>query len=538
MAQIFSPLDTLDRMLWMADYASHGAGLFPDRPAIIADEGRYTYTELDHASNRFAAYLHERGIGPGDHIAYLGRNSEMFFPVLFGCLRGGVVLVPLNWRCVPAEIAFMLKDSESRLLIHDRAFAPAMDQATAGLAAKPDRLVVRDEESSYSLASILNTDNIPKSFRYDRPDDCALLMYTSGTTGQPKGVMLSHRAVSIARHIEIGSPDWGDWDDGEIVLSAMPNFHTGGMAWMLTGLARSLTCILTADPGAENLLELSRRHAATRTFMVPTVVRALLDALNASGDHPPGLKTISYGASVMDVDLIKRCLAAFPGCRFAQYFGMTEASGTVTFLPPRDHDIRNPELLNSVGQGLPGMQIQIRDQSGKVLPTGQVGEIWVKTPTMMLGYWNRSQATAESIVDGWYRTGDGGYLNAEGYLFLADRIKDMIVTGGENVYPSEVEAALRLHPAIKDLVIVGVKDPIWGECVTAVIEWREGKVIAIEELRAFGTRHIAGYKLPRRIYGVRSLPRTATGKLQRGEVRKRLAEGQLEILVQDQTIRG
>jgi fatty-acyl-CoA synthase len=528
MAKKFSPLDTLEQMLWVADYPSQGAKLFPDRPAIIADTGRYTYPELDQASNRFAAYLQKSGMQPGERIAYLGKNNEMFFPVLFGCLRSGVVLVPLNWRCAPAEIAFMLEDSGARLLIHDKEFSAFVDQATANLSAKPTRLIAAGaDDSTPNLASLINSGPIPQAYRHDAPDDCVLQLYTSGTTGRPKGVMLTHRTISIARHVEIGSPDWADWTDDDIILSAMPNFHTGGMAWMLTGMVRSLTCVLTADPAAENLLALSQRYGTTRTFMVPTVIRALLDALVASGGKPPGLKTILYGASVMDADLIKRCLEYFPGCTFAQYFGMTEASGTVSFLPPKNHDPAHPELLRSVGKALPGYEIEIRDAEGKPLPNGQAGEIWIKTPTTMLGYWNRPDATAEALVDGWYRSGDGGYLNSEGFLFLTDRIKDMIVSGGENIYPAEVEAVLRLHPAIKDIVIVGAKDPVWGESVTAVVEWKEGQAITIEELRAFGTQHIASFKLPKRLFSVPVLPRTATGKLQRAEVRKMLAEGKI-----------
>ncbi len=533
MTKPFSPLDTLDQMTWLADYPSLGAKRFPDRPAIIADTGRYTYTELDQASNRFAAFLDASGYRPGDRIAYIGKNNEMFFPVVFGCLRTGVVLVPLNWRCAPAEIAYMLEDSGSRLVIHDEEFTDGVNQATANLSNNPPRIVAwgakGSDDARRNLASIINSGAVPKAYRHDAPDECALQLYTSGTTGHPKGVMLTHRGMSVARHVEIGSPDWDDWTDDDIILSAMPSFHTGGMAWMFTGMSRSLTCVLTADATAENLLALSQRYGTTRTFMVPTVVRALLEALVASGGKPPGLKAIHYGASVMDADLIRRCLAAFPGCRFAQYFGMTETSGTVTFLPPKNHDPAHPELLGSVGAALPGYTIEIRDADGKPLPTGQAGEIWIKTQTVMLGYWNRPDATAEALVDGWYRSGDGGYVDAGGYLFLTDRIKDMIVSGGENVYPAEVEAVLRLHPAIKDLVIVGAKDPVWGECVTAVVEWKEGQATTVEELRAFGVKQIAGYKLPKRLYSVAALPRTATGKLQRAEVRKRLAEGKMDV---------
>lgn len=531
MIEKFAPLDTLDKMMWVADYPSEGAKKSPDRPAIIADTGRYTYTELDNASNRFAAYLDASGYQAGDRIAYVGKNNEMFFPVVFGCLRTGVVIVPLNWRCAPAEIAYMLEDSGSRLVIHDEEFTEGMLQATANLPAKPPRMVAwgarQTDDARRNLAAIINSGAVAKAYRRTAPDECALQLYTSGTTGHPKGVMLTHRGISVARHVEIGSPDWDDWTDDDIILSAMPSFHTGGMAWMFTGMSRLLTCVLTADATPENLLALSQRYATTRTFMVPTVVRGLLEALISSGGKPPGLKSINYGASVMDVDLIKRCLAAFPGCNFAQYFGMTETSGTVTFLPPKNHDPAHPELLGSVGKALPGYEIEIRDAALKPLPAGTAGEIWIKTQTTMIGYWNRPEATAEALVDGWYRSGDGGYLNEQGYLFLTDRIKDMIVSGGENVYPAEVEAVLRLHPAIKDLVIVGAKDAVWGECVNAVVEWREGQTTTIEELRTFGTKSIASFKLPKRLYSVPLLPRTATGKLQRAEVRKRLADGKL-----------
>lgn len=529
----FSPMDTLDRMIWLADYPSHGAARFPDKPAIIADTGGYTYRELDQASDRFATFLLASGLKPGDRIAYWGKNNEMFFPVVFGCIRSGIVLVPLNWRCAPAEIAYMLADSGSKLLIHDKEFSDAADQATANLSAKPRHLVAwGGDDPATSLAAVINQGPVPAVHRFADVDACALMMYTSGTTGKPKGVMTTQRAVSIARHVEIDSPDWSDWNDDDIVLSAMPNFHSGGLQWMLTGLLRSLTCILTADPSPENHLALSLRYGCTRTFMVPTIVRGLLEALVASGKEAPGLKTISYGAAVMDVDLIKRCLAAFPDCKFAQYFGMTETAGTVTFLPPKDNDISRPELLKSIGKALPGYEIEIRDAAGKPLPANTPGEIWIKTPTVMLGYWNKPEATAEVLVEGWYRSGDGGYLNDAGYLFLTDRIKDMIVSGGENIYPAEVEAVMRLHPAIKDLVVIGAKDPKWGECVTAVVEWKEGKTAALEELRAFGTQHLASYKLPKRLYSVEVLPRTATGKLQRAEVRKRFAEGGYGTLCQ------
>jgi acyl-CoA synthetase (AMP-forming)/AMP-acid ligase II len=392
-----------------------------------------------------------------------------------------------------------------------------------------------DGNASRTLDRILRDESIPyQKFDTLFTDKCALQIYTSGTTGQPKGVMLSQRAMSIARHVELDSPDWSDWQATDIILSAMPNFHVGGLSWMLIGLLRSLTCVLTADPSPANFLQLSQRHRVTRTFMVPTSVAALLELIKKSDLPAPPLKSIFYGASTMDVPLLKDCIETF-GCGFGQYFGMTENCGSVTFLPPSSHDVARPDLLRSVGKALPGMAIEIRDKNGAPLPINTPGEIWITSPCLMIGYWNRPAETSEVLIDGWYKTGDGGYLNAEGYLYLTDRIKDMVVSGGENIYPAEVEQILRLHPAIKEIVIVGVPDKPWGESVAAIVEWNAGQKATIEELRTFAKQHIAGYKLPKLLQSVESLPRTATGKLQRAEVRRRIKSGDIQVPVKPAT---
>ncbi|RJG03233.1 long-chain-fatty-acid--CoA ligase [Noviherbaspirillum sedimenti] len=521
-------IHNIEQMSWLADYPAIGAQRFSDKAAIISDNGSYTYRELDEACDRFAAFLKQQGFTPGTRIAYLGKNSHLFFPVLFGCLRSGVVLVPINWRCTGTEIGYILQNSTSALLIHDQEFSEATREATEKAGTSIATLPTSGD-AARTLDRILNDASIPARKSNELYlDECALQMYTSGTTGQPKGVMLSQRALSIARHIELDTPAWDDWTSDDIILSAMPNFHVGGLTWMLIGLLRSLTCILTADPSPANLLRLSQQQHVTRTFMVPTAISSLLDLIKKSHLPAPQLKSIFYGASTMDVHLLKECIETF-GCGFGQYFGMTENCGSVTFLPPVSHDIARPELLRSVGKALPGMSIEIRDDNCVPLPANTPGEIWVKSPCIMIGYWKHAEATAEVLVDGWYKTGDGGYLDAEGYLYLTDRIKDMIVSGGENIYPAEVEQVLRLHPAIRDLVIVGIPDKPWGESVAAIIEWNEGCAATVEELRTFARKHIAGYKLPKLLQAVTALPRTATGKLQRAEVRRRIKSGDIPL---------
>lgn len=503
-------------MLWMADYPTEGRRRFPDRPAIIDPETTFSYQALDEASDRFVGYLTGRGITAGHRVAYLGKNNALFFPVLFGCLRAGVILVPLNWRYAPGEVAFVLGDAAPDLLLFDTEFEATVQSALATSGVACATLAVSGPAES--LRTVLADAGIAPGGRAGRPDDCAMLMYTSGTTGKPKGTMLSHRALSLSRWVEIGSSYWTDWADDEILLSAMPNFHIGGLSWMLIGLLRSLTCVQTADPSPANLLGLSRDYHVTRTFMVPTVVRSFVE-LAAETGVPSSLRSIYYGAAFMDSALLARAMQVL-NCRFNQYFGMTENCGTATFLPAVFHDPENPVLLRSVGRPLKGMELTIRAPDGATCEPGQSGEIWIKAPTLMLGYWNRPDATDEAMVDGWYRTGDGGYLDVDGFLYLTDRLKDIVITGGENVYPVEVEEMLRHHAAIKDVVVVGTPDPVWGEAVTAIVEWKDGQSATLEELRQFGRSRLAGYKLPRVLHAVALLPRTATGKLQRAAARK------------------
>jgi acyl-CoA synthetase (AMP-forming)/AMP-acid ligase II len=255
-------------------------------------------------------------------------------------------------------------------------------------------------------------------------------------------------------------------------------------------------------------------------FIVPTVLRALLEEMNRRETRIPALRGIHYGAMPMDAVLLEAALEKI-GCRFLQYYGMTEATGSITLLQPRDHDLARPLLLRSVGQPLPGFTIEIRDAEKQVLAIHQAGEIWVRGPGIMLGYWRQPEATAAVLEDGWYRTGDGGMLDGQGYLFITDRIKDMISSGGENIYPAEVEAVLRQHPAVLDCAVFGLPHEKWGEAVTAAVELRPGFGATQEELIAFARTLLAGYKIPRRVEIGVSLPRTASGKVQRAMLRKR-----------------
>ena len=517
-------MERLDELIWVADIPALGSARFANRDAIVFAEGgiRTSYAELERQTNAFVAAMRARRLKPGVRIAYLGRNNDLFFAVLFGAIRAGLVLVPLNWRLEPPELAYQLQDSGSRLVICDKDFANAAKQAGADLSVPLPMLLTEGEPGSGGLRQLLQH-AAPVVPAPTVAHQVVQQLYTSGTTGKPKGVLITHAALSLARHAELISLDWADWPGGEVSLSAMPNFHIGGMSWVLVGLVRFTTVVITADPTPGNMLRLIRQYAAKRSFIVPTVLRAIVDDLRARNESAPKMHGIYYGAMPIGESLLRDLLAMFD-CKLGQYFGMTEVTGTATFLPPQQHDLARPHLLKSVGRPITGMSLEIRHPDRRLAKAGEHGEIWIKAPTCMLGYWNLPEQTAQVLVDGWYATGDGGYLDEEGYLYLTDRIKDMIVSGGENIYPVEVEEALRQHPAVLDACVVGQSDQRWGEVVVAVVELRPGASASADELQAPARSRIAGFKCPR-IVRFGPLPRTASGKLQRAQLRLQLKDG-------------
>ena len=504
-------------MIWIAEYPRIGAQRCADRIAIeFVDRGeRVSYAQLDQRSNAFGSWIKAQGIAPGERIGYLGKNSDAYFPVLFGAIRAGVILVPLNWRLAAPELSYQLQDSGLRLLVCDAELASLAAAAMQPLPGPPQVLPVEGEGVSLRRLFTLPAAALPCP---RTPGQIVLMLYTSGTTGHPKGVLVSHDAVSFARYSDQQIPGLAGLTEGLTILSAMPNFHIGGMSWVLMGLARRQTVVLTADPSPANMLRLFTEHGAQHSFIVPTVLRTILDDLKARGVAPPKLGTMQYGAMPIGESLLKESIAAF-GCQFVQYFGMTENTGSVTVLEPQDHAPARPHLLKSVGRPYPGMSLEIRGPDRELLPRGTPGEIWISSPTRFSGYWQLPEKTAAVLVDGWYATGDGGYVDEEGYLYLTDRIKDMIVSGGENVYPAEVEEALRQHPAVLDAAVIGLPDQRWGEAVAAIIELRPGASVTEEELRASVRERIAGYKCPKTYRFMSPLPRTASGKVKRGELR-------------------
>lgn len=508
------PLDDAD-MLLISDYPNHFAQCTAGRPAMVCDGRSWTYAELDRDCDRFATLLRKRDIGRGERFAYVGRNNGLFVIASIAAARSGAVMVPVNWRNTAPETRFVLEDSGARLIIFDREFMPMVDEAdAAGL----PRIVADDEGAEGLQAQVAAC--VPAAREDVDPHIPFLQLYTSGTTGKPKGVMTSQYAMAFMRHGEKLLSGFAGWADDEVLLSPLPVFHIGGLSWVQTALCRGGTVYLTADTTPSGLLDMCLKHEVTRTFMVPTLVRALIEEMDRRGVRVETLRSIHYGAAAMDPQLLERSVDRLD-CLFLQYYGMTEIGGSATVLEPSDHDTSRPHLLRSVGKPTPGIRIEIHHpETGAPLPPDTPGEIWIAGPSLFREYWNRPEATAQALQGEWYKSGDGGRIDEQGYLFLTDRIKDMIVSGGENVYPAEVEAVLRDHPAVQDCAVFGLPHPKWGEGVTAALELRPGHSTTPKEVIAFARESLAAYKVPRRLEIGVTLPRTASGKVQRGKIRQ------------------
>jgi acyl-CoA synthetase (AMP-forming)/AMP-acid ligase II len=355
-------------------------------------------------------------------------------------------------------------------------------------------------------------------------DECFVQLYTSGTTGHPKGAMLTHR--SLAAH-NAGAIQGFGFSEDMVNMVAMPLFHVGGTSWALAAMSVGGHTVVVREVVPRAVLDEIVDREVTHAFFVPAVYGFLLDVPDVATRDYSALRCLGYGGSPMPLPLMRRCLATWD-VDFYQVYGMTEMSGVFSVLGPADHrDAAHPERLVSAGHPLPGVVVKVvNPATGDEPPAGETGEFWLQSQQHMLGYWNNPKATAEALPgDDWLRSGDGGRVDADGYLFIEDRVKDMIISGGENIYPAEVERVLIEHPAVADVAVIGIPDTKWGEQVKAVVVAVDDAAIIEAELITYARTHLAGYKCPKSVDVVEALPRNATGKLLKGELRKKYWEG-------------
>ncbi|MHB8693900.1 MAG: long-chain-fatty-acid--CoA ligase [Solirubrobacteraceae bacterium] len=503
--------------LRVADVIRDQAESRPDAIAIAYGERELSFAALDQRSNRLAQALRAGGVAAGDRVAYLDRTAPEVIELLFAVSKLGAVIVPMNWRLAAPELAAVLADSRAAVLIAGERFSDLAAELTDRCDA--ELIVVGDRHAGGYERWLSSHEALDPGHRGDS-GDVVVQMYTSGTTGVPKGVLTTHRNLAAAAET---SPRW-QFDAASVSLTPLPMFHIGGIGWAFVGLWNGATTILVRDFDPAAVLDTLARAHVTNAVFVPTMLQMLCDVHDASERDFSALRSIAYGASPITTSVLKAALRTFR-CSLFGIYGLTETTGAITQLDPGDHEPDGPRehLLRSAGKPYPWAKLRIADPAtGTTLPPGEVGEIWLRAPNVTPGYFNRPDETAAALTsDGWLRTGDGGYLDEDGYLFLTDRIKDMIVSGGENVYPIDVEEALSQHSDVLEVAVIGVPDERWGETVKALIVRRPGSSVEAEALVAFARERLAGYKLPRSIEFVHELPRTPTGKVLKRALRAR-----------------
>ena len=495
------------------DMARHWSDKAPNKAALI-DGGRVvTYAQLNDRSNRIANTLIAAGIRSGSHIGYLGKNSAAFFEIWIGVNKAGCSFTPLNWRCAPAELVEVVQDAQTPLIFAGPDFTELAERVRRA-AEITVQIVPETELDTWSLHANAADPGIALT-------GGALLAYTSGTTAAPKGVQISYGALVRWFHAAVTESSVS-WTSDDIGLMVMPNFHLAGTLVSLPSLysGASLAILPAFEPAAFVAAVATQRP--TGTCLVPTAIQLVLDHASAQPGDFKSLRRLLYAGSPIGQQTLKQALEVF-GCDFVQFYGTTETF-IVTLLRPEQHRLDDPNLLKSCGQPMRGVDLRIVDPNGRDVGSGMAGEVLVRSPWMFSGYRNRPEATATAIIDGWYHTGDAGTRDEDGNLFLVDRLKDMIVSGGENIYSADVEHALSGHPSVKWVAVVGAPDDKWGERVVAFVVPHPGRPVEVSDLMSHCRGLIAGYKVPKEIHHTDALPLTASGKVQKAVLRQQLGE--------------
>lgn len=500
-----------------------------DRPCVTNAATGVTRTFGEHLErvSRLAGGLNALGVGRGDRFAVMALNSPEYLELYHAAFLGCGVINPLNLRFAPKELAYVLRDSGTKVCFVDAFFAPLVEavKADAGL---EDVVLIGAGDGPHTVRyeDLLDTAD-PVLPEEGEESDPVVLMYTGGTTGLPKGVLLDQRAEILNTYHVLMRVQF---DRSTVNLMQTPMFHAASMFGVLGGPACGAHTVIVPmfEPAA--VMKAVETYAPTTTVMVPTMIGMTMAHPEFRPSGLGGFKDLVYGASPMPQALLEKLLAAYPDTNIWQGYGMTECSSVLTLLGPDEHRAGGA-LLRSAGLPLTGITLSIQDEEGTILPAGETGEVCARAGNYMIEYWNKPEATEEAFRGGWYHTGDAGYLDTDGYLYLVDRVKDMIVTGGENVYSTEVENAVGSHPAVLQVAVIGIPSEQWGEAVHAIVVLREGASVEAEELIAHCRDAIAGYKLPKSVeFRTEPLPLSGAMKVLKKDLRAPYWEGRERLV--------
>ena len=510
---------------YLDDRLSHWAEANPDGEAFTYLGRTWTWAQWNDRVRRLAGALTAMGIGRGDVVSFLDKNHPAGVELTFAASSLGAANAVINFRLAGDEVDYAVNDSGAKVLLVGSELMPLINKIREQLTTVERIIEVTPDgadgdEYEALLAAAEPVGRAPEV----EPDDVCLVMYSSGTTGRPKGVALTQ--TNMVAHTVNSHEGWG-FDDGDKNMVSMPLFHVGGSSYVLFGIHDGVPSVMTRDPDGASLAG-AIMQGATRTFLVPAVLGQVLQSGDETIKLFGKLKTYCYGASPMPLPLLRAALEAWPDTEFIQVYGLTEVSGVITHLMPDAHrDPEHPERLVSAGQCIPGAEVRVVNPvTLEELPVGEHGELWFRTPQLMKGYLNQPEATAEVITeDGWFRTGDLGKVDAEGFVFVEDRLKDMIITGGENVYSPEIERVLAEHPSVMEVAIIGVPDEKWGETVKAVVSLKPDAQATEDELISWCREQLASFKCPKSVDIIDALPRNPTGKILKRDLRKPYWEG-------------
>lgn len=499
----------------LGEFIEYHARHTPERLALVHGTRKISFGDYDAAANRVAHGLLERGVEAGDRVGFLGLNSPDFYLALIGTAKTPATFTPFNWRLAPAELAQLIADSEVKLVFVERAMQNLWEEAAALSSVAPD-IAWFDEADTIEARYSTFPSTRPEPFISE--EAAAIQLYTSGTTGVPKGVMLTHggfNRMRLCEHLESAY----DWKEGDIFINPLPNFHllSIGIAFQCLYNGVAVSIVRQFDPG--QVCDVIQRDRPTLLTLTPTMLQMLLDHPKAADTDFTSIRLTLYAGSPISLGLIRRAIEHLPG-KFMQFYGTTEAGGAFSILRPEEHDLDAEEVLQSCGRPLPLIEFRILDAQGNEVTDGEAGELVVRSPAITSGYWKQPEVTAKVLDHGWYHTGDVARRNADGLYFIVDRLKDMIVSGGENIYCAEVENVLSVHPAVAAAAVIGIPDPQWGEAVLACVVRKPGSALSESEVIAHARGQLAGYKVPKRVVFMESFPLVPTGKVSKKDLRE------------------